>query len=64
MTMNQHEFLAWLEGFNAALGGATPTSEQWKQVLAKAQAMKNPYSMFVGMPPSKLGPAVGQQGGI
>lgn len=41
MTLN--EFKAWLEGFEAAMFGMPPTSEQWaaiKAKLAKVEAVK------------------------
>lgn len=41
MTLN--EFKAWLEGFEAAMGGNPPSAEQWaaiKAKLAKVEAVK------------------------
>jgi hypothetical protein len=59
------EFKVWLNGFEQAMGGATPTAEQWKVIkgkLAMVELVRVTYRdtttrKFGGVDPSQMADA-------
>lgn len=49
-----NQFYLWLQGFNAALGGRSPTKEEWQLILDKLEEYNTPVHAYRGL----LGEAV------